>query len=190
MIKINSDIEYIPCSDEPLSAEVYFIHGEKYCYIFDVGDNEFSRNAINAVCHKKVIILSHCHKDHTGNIDKISYEKLYVGKLTKDTIQAGCVVDERLSIDDGIQIDIIPCTSPHVDGSLIVVVNREYALIADLYFTRTDREYDKEKAYQMLNELESVDTKYFVVSHQEARAVYEKESLIAQLREYFSCSGN
>ena len=180
---IAEGIRYLPASDDPLSADVYFIEGDERCYIFDVGNNDDSLYYINQIRKEKIVILSHYHKDHIGNIERISYHDLYVGKKTYETIGKGKIVEDTITINDGVKIEIIHCTSPHTDGSLIVNVNNEYTLIADLYFTRPP--FDREKAMKMVRTLEDIDTRYFVVSHQEDRKVISKEELILELTEYF-----
>ena len=78
----------------------------------------------------------------------------------------------------------IHCISPHTDGSLIVTIDNEYTLIADLYFTRPP--FEKEKALKMIETLRDIDTKYFVISHQEDEKVIPKDKLLAELVDYFS----
>lgn len=183
MESISTYLQYISSSQEPLSADVYIINGEKFAYIFDVGSNEKTLQYLLDVPKEKIVILSHFHQDHTANIDKISYEKLYVGELTFEKIQKGIVVEECLAINDGVKVEIRNCPSPHTGGSLIVTVNSEYTLLADLYFTKPG--YNQEMAYKMLEVLRNLDTKYFVVSHQEKENIFEKEYLIRELDEYF-----
>lgn len=183
MKTITEYLSYLPASQEPLSADVYVISGEEKCYIYDVGNNEESFNEISAMTKDKVIILSHFHKDHTGNIHRLNAREVYVGNLTHKKINQGTVITDKLVIDDGVKLEIRRCPSPHVKGSLIVTVNHEYTLIADLYYTRPD--YNKMLAQQMLDVLESVDTKYFVVSHQEENNIVEKNELIRELKEFF-----
>lgn len=183
MKKITDYITYLPASSDPLSADVYFIEGDESCYLFDVGNNEAALQAISGAEKEKVVILSHYHKDHTGNIDKVDYKELYVGDLTKETIQRGTVVTDKVVIHDGVELVIQHCPSPHTKGSLIVTVNKEYTLIADLYFTKAG--YDKELADEMLKKLETLDTKYFVVSHQQGENIFEKQKMITELKEYF-----
>ena len=180
---IAENIKYLPASNNPLSADVYFIEGDKSCYIFDVGNNDDSLYHINKINKEKVIVISHHHKDHIGNIEYIDYRNLYVGKKTYETIGKGEIVNETLTISDGTKIEIIHCASPHADDSLIVNVDNEYALIADLYFTRPP--FDKEKTTQMIDTLKNADTKYFVISHQEDMKVVPKETLIKELLDYF-----
>lgn len=183
MKRISAYLQYIPSSREPLSADAYLIDGEKYVYIFGVGSNEETLRYLSDVPKEKIVILSHFHQDHTANIDKLSYEKLYVGGLTAEKIQKGIVVETCLTIHDGVKIEIRSCPSPHTEGSLIVTVNGEYTLLADLYFTKPG--HNQEMAYKMLETLRTLDTKYFVVSHQENENIFEKEYLLRELGEYF-----
>ena len=183
MNAIGKRITYLPATNDPLSADVYLINGDKYCYIYDVGNNENSLHYINQLCKEKVVILSHYHKDHTGNIADLYYRDLYVGKKTHESIGKGIIVEDKLTINDGVKIEIAHCISPHTDGSLIITVDNEYTLIADLYFTRPP--FDKNKAMKMLEFLRDIDTKYFVVSHLEDENVILKEILIQELVEYF-----
>lgn len=183
MERISTYLHYIPSSQEPLSADAYIIHGEKYAYLFDVGSNEETLRCLSEIPKEKIVILSHFHPDHTANVDKLSYQKLYVGGFTFEKIQKGMVVEDCLTIHDGVKIEIRHCPSPHTEGSLIVTVNGEYTLLADLYFTKPG--HNKEMAYKMLADLKNLDTKYFVVSHQEKENVFEKEFLIRELDAYF-----
>ena len=181
---IGGKIKYLPATDNPLSADVYCIDGDKYCYIYDVGNNDTSLQYINQINKENIVILSHYHKDHSGNINSIHFRSLYVGKETCESIGKGNIVEDKLTINDGVRIDVLHCISPHTDGSLILTVDNEYTLIADLYFTRFP--FNKEKAMQMLESLKAIDTKFFVVSHQEVEKVIPKDILIAELTDYFN----
>ena len=184
MNAIGKRIKYLPAANNPLSADVYCVDGEKCCYIYDVGNNDNSLHYIHQINKEKIVILSHHHKDHTGNIESIQYRDLYVGKKTYEAIGKGIIVEDRITIHDGVKIEVIHCASPHTEGSLIITVDNEYTLIADLYFTRPP--FDKEKVMKMINNLKNIDTKYFVISHQEEEKVIPKEELIAELSDYFN----
>ena len=184
MNTIGRRIRYLTASNDPLSADVYCIEGDKYCYVYDVGNDERSLQYINQIGKEKVVVLSHHHKDHTGNIVGLHYRDLYVGKKTYEVIGKGIVVEDTLTINDGVRIDVSHCVSPHTEGSLIITVDNEYTLIADLYFTRPP--FDEEKAMKMIDFLRNIDTQYFVISHQENENVIPKEKLIAELTVYFS----
>lgn len=181
---IGKRIKYLPAANDPLSADVYCIDGNERCYIYDVGNNNNSLHHINQISKKKIVILSHHHKDHTGNIESVQYHDLYVGKKTYEAIGKGIIVQDKITINDGVKIEIIHCTSPHTEGSLIITVDNEYTLIADLYFTRPP--FDNEKAMKMINTLKNINTKYFVISHQEDEKVILKEKLIGELSDYFN----
>ena len=184
MNMIGEKIKYLPATNNPLSADVYFVDGDKYCYIYDVGNNEYSLSQINQVEKEKVIILSHHHKDHTGNIESINYRNLYAGKFTYETIGKGIIVEDKFTINDGVKIEVIHCISPHTEGSLIVNIDNEYTLIADLFFTRPP--FDKKKARKMIESLKNIDTKFFVISHQEEAKIITKKGLIEELLDYFN----
>ena len=181
---ITKKIKYLPATNNPLSADVYFIEGDKCCYIYDVGNNDNTLQHINQVKKEKTIILSHYHKDHVGNIDRLNYSNLYVGKKTYETIEKGIIVENMLTINDGVKLDIIHCISPHTEGSLIVNINNEYTLIADLYFTRFP--FDRKKALNMIDILKNINTQYFVISHQEDGKIVSKEKLVSELLDYFN----
>lgn len=183
MHKIGERIKYLPATNDPLSADVFCIDGDQYCYVYDVGNDERSLRYLNQIGKEKVVVLSHHHKDHTGNIDGIHYRNLYVGRKTYEVVGKGIIVEDVFTINDGVKIDVIHCTSPHTDGSLIVTIDNEYTVIADLYFARPP--FDKDKAMKMLESLRNIDTKYFVISHQEDKKVIPKGKLIAMLTDYF-----
>ena len=184
MNTIGKRIKYLPATNDPLSADVYCIEGDKYCYVYDVGNDDRSLQYINQIGKEKIVVLSHHHKDHTGNIVGLHYRDLYVGKKTYETIGKGKLVEDVITINDGVKIEIIHCTSPHTDGSLILNVDNEYTLIADLYFTRPP--FDRDKAIEMIDILKNINTKYFVISHQEDEKIVSKEKLVAELLDYFN----
>lgn len=173
----------IPAVSEPLSADVFVIEGVRQTYIFDVGCNEESFQLLDRQSKEKTIILSHFHKDHTGNLNRLTYKNLYVGDLTFKRIGRGTVINDELAIQDGAELVIQSCPSPHTPGSLILTVNHEYTLLADLYFTKPD--YDRIQAQAMLEVLRHLDTKFFLVSHQQGSPVFEKSALIEELTNYF-----
>ena len=182
MKTIGTRITYLPASNDPLSADVYLIDGDKYCYIYDVGNDDQSLYLINQIKKEKIVILSHYHQDHTGNIEKIHFRTLYAGRKTQEAIGKGIIVEKAFTIHDGVKIDVIPCTSPHTNGSLVITVDNKYTFIADLFFTRPP--FDHEKAEKMIEALSAIETKYFVISHWEERKIVSKEILINELSDY------
>lgn len=177
-------ISYIPSIDEPLSADVVIVRGDKATYIYDVGNNAEVTKYLNSLPGPKHVILSHFHKDHTGKINETDYASLYVGNQTYKSLGIGTVVTEPITIEDGVKIDIIPCPSCHAKGCLVL-------MIADMYIATGDTTYAVYKndaiVYNdsLLNEeilkLESLPaTKYFL-SHRDGRFL-SKELILRQLK--------
>lgn len=183
MEKITDYLHYLPAESEPLSADVFVIEGQRQIYIFDVGSNEEAFRLLDGLPKEKTVILSHFHKDHAGNLSRLTCRKLYVGDAAFEKIGIGTVITDKLTIYDGVKLDIQPCPSPHTPGSLIATVNDEYTLIADLYFTKPD--YDRAAAQAMLEVLQGLDTSWFVVSHQKGNCVFPKAYVMEELRKLF-----
>lgn len=181
--RIGNFIRYLPATDQPLSAEVYFIQGKKHTYLYDVGNHELSLRAIQSLRCSPVAIISHYHADHTGNVLKADFDRIYVGNYTKEKLGIGTVVSEPMTIDDGITLEIIPCPSVHTPGSLILNVNREFALIGDLFFHRPP--VSVTLTHQMMETLAQVDTNCFVVSHSGRENIIDKKTFLLELHRKF-----
>lgn len=183
MIPICEYISFIPSSDEPLSADVFFIKGGKKTYIYDVGANEQSFKEIESVPGEKTVILSHFHPDHTANMKRINCDEIYLGRKTYEKLGRGVIVSDKTVIEDGIKLEIVRFPSVHAKGSLVLTVNSEYALIGDLYYSVKD--CNKDIAREMLTAMKRLDTKYFIPSHCNESPVIEKNRLISELEDYF-----
>lgn len=86
-IVITDRISYIKASENPLSADVILVDGQKYLYVFDVGNNEQVAEYLNSIPKKKRVILSHFHTDHMGNIGRVEWESVYFGGNTEKYFQ-------------------------------------------------------------------------------------------------------
>lgn len=49
MNTISEKIKYLPATNDPLSADVFCIDGDQYCYVYDVGNNDRSWQYINQI---------------------------------------------------------------------------------------------------------------------------------------------
>lgn len=176
-------ISFIPSSDEPLSADVFFIKGDSKTYIYDVGANEQSFKEIESVQGEKAVILSHFHPDHIANMARINCDEIYLGRKTYEKLGKGIIVSDKLVIEDGIKLEIMRLPSVHAKGSLVLTVNSEYTLIGDLYYS--NRDCNKDIAREMITAMRRLDTKYFIPSHRGEAPVIEKNRLISELEEYF-----
>mgnify|MGYP000102467336 FL=1 len=183
MIPICEYISFIPSSDEPLSADVFFIKGDSKTYIYDVGANEQSFKEIESVPGEKAVILSHFHPDHIANMARINCDEIYLGRKTYEKLGKGIIVSDKIIIEDGIKLEIARFPSVHAKGSLVLTVNSEYTLIGDLYYS--NRDCNKDITREMITAMRRLDTKYFIPSHRGESPVIEKNRLISELEEYF-----
>ena len=108
-ITINDRIRYIEAADDPLSADIGIIRQDDSTWLYDVGDGEKNIAGLDGCYH---IVLSHFHADHTGNIDRLRSESLYLSKETYDHVHRGTeeaqvhpgqdnVLAAHVGIDDG-----------------------------------------------------------------------------------------
>ena len=177
------DILHIPAGETPLSSDVFLIRGNSRWYLFDVGRNQESLDAIQALPGEKTVIISHFHRDHMANLERMTYDTLYAGDLMQERLHLGTAVTEPIVIEDGVRLEIRPCPSPHTGGSLILTVNGEYTLLGDLCYTRPSAEPAVVDA--MLATLSRVDTRYFVLSHGAGEPAVEKEAFLTYWRRAF-----
>lgn len=184
---LSSYLSYLPSSDNPLSAEVFFIKGNESTYIYDVGANDESLRQINQIKNKK-IILSHFHQDHTANIHHIAWEKLYVDKKTCNYMGKGDMVNEKIEISDGVTLEIIPTVTSHSKIALLLNVNYEYLLTGDaLYSIMVDGKeaYNVQLLKETIATLKVIKTKKVVLSH-DSQLIYPVEEILAELEGYYS----
>lgn len=177
---LGTTIEYLPATEEPLSADVFCIHGTKCTYFYDVGRTDEAFQYIQSQAGEKIVILSHFHGDHIENVSRLSPAAVYGGNKTIQKVGFGTVVRESLTVDDGVSLEIIPCPSVHASGGLILNVNREYCLIGDLIYFKPP--LNVSLAIEMRLVLSNVDTQHFVMSHDAGR-IWEKDVFLEELNE-------
>lgn len=190
---LTENISVLPASSNPLSADVGIVYGRERVYLYDVGANEYSMNYINSIDKKKSVILSHFHQDHMGNIGLINCDTLYGGresiKHLPDNIGTGQIicVTERVHIEDGISIEIVPLPSTHAKGSLAMCVNEEYAFLGDATYTAMIKGqacYNAQLLKSQIEVLASLKNRYFLLSHDE-QFVYEKQEIVDSLKKIY-----
>ena len=154
--KIDENLFYLPSVREPvLSADVFLIRGEKYNYLFDVGASDEALEFLQQL-DNRVAIISHFHADHSTNLRRIGFEKVYEGKL-----------DDMVCIDDGVHLEISPITSCHCKGSLMLRFG-VYLLVGDSLYSTTVQgrpAYNVQKLSCTIKELEKESALYVVQSH-------------------------
>ena len=163
------------------------------------------------------IVISHFHRDHMGNLERIAKipatgncVNLYVSSYTNRYCKSGNIVDEEITIDDGVKIRIFPMESSHSKGCLCLAVNDEVAFIGDAiypaYKTIDDksgkmdvcvdkfdnrRDYRKQqKVYNVqhmksqIEKLKSLDVKKVFLAH-EKNPLVRKEIMVVFLERIY-----
>ncbi len=184
VIKVDSFIKRIVMSENPLSADVFFVQGREYTYIVDVGSNDASYEAIKSIPKKKIII-THFHADHGENLRRLNLpdEDLYVGDYTAKYYGGGTVIKEPMHIEDGVFIDILPLPSSHAKGSLTVIVNKTVILLGDGCYSN-NKGYNVSLLHDLIKILKAAEFTTAIKSHESKE--YTKEELIEELEEIYA----
>ncbi|MBQ6090933.1 MAG: MBL fold metallo-hydrolase [Lachnospiraceae bacterium] len=203
--RIDDIISYIPCVEHPLSSDIGIIRGEKHTYLFDVGSSFADLDFLYSLPESTVIIVSHFHRDHTWWLTKhhpgegemlpddtisLSYrpiraEKIYAGSHIGHYTPDATLVTERITINDGVKLDIIPLRTSHARGSLALMVNDDFIFLGDATYPCLG--YDKEPDYynvqllkDLIEQLKSLSATRCGLSH-DHRFVRPKNVVLRQL---------
>jgi len=181
---VDDFITRIQASDNPLSADVFFIKGREYTYIVDVGSNDEAYEAIKSV-QKKKIIITHFHADHADNLRRLKPADvdLYVGDYTAKYYGGGTVISEHTHLKDGVFIDVLPLPSSHAKGSLTIIVNNDAILLGDGCYCN-NKGYNVSLLHDTLAVLKPATFKTAIKSHESK--TYTKEELINELETIYS----
>lgn len=185
MIKtISERISYLPASENPLSAEVVFVHGDEYEWIFDVGNCDEAYESIQSIKRRKNVVISHFHADHMGNISRIRYDNLYGGRYTCKKCGDGTVVSSTIEIVDGCKITIFPIICSHAKGSVGMMINDETAFIGDATCGIVKNGvymHNPDQLRELIKTLEKIPADKIFLSHRMKEA-QNKEDVIKQLQ--------
>ena len=215
IVKLTDRIHYLQMSNDPLSADVIAVRGDSAWWIFDVGACDRAVDFINALPRhpvsenialhengecagaaavplKKNIVISHFHRDHLLNVQRmcsgeisLDIDALYVGAYTSKTFGeiegvAKNVVMEPLAFDDGVQIQILPMPNSHAKGSLALIVD-DYVFLGDATYPMVGHGAPDVYNVQILGEqiklLKTLSASRFCLSHKRG-LVRDKSSVI------------
>ncbi len=168
-IKIHDRIEYLPASENPLSADVVIVHGDTSDWVFDVGACDEAFSVIQSLKSTRNVVISHFHADHSTNVSRITYDKLYCGDFTAKKFADATAVTSVLSFDDGINIVLFPIPSAHSKGSIGMLVDKAYAFLGDAtYCSMINGKpgYNAGLLQATIKALEGIDAEYFCLSHE------------------------
>ncbi len=192
--RISEKISFIPCSENPLSADVYLITGDDYIYVIDVGSNDEAFEEIRAM-DKKKIIITHFHDDHMKNLRRLQVddENLYLTEQTRKVLDApvykeisvkkGTLVTAAITLSDGIEITVFPIPSSHAKGSLGVIADREFLFLGDSFYSSA-KGYNVSLLYDEIKTLKEVSFTKVIMSHDEK--IYSRDEIIGELESYYA----
>lgn len=181
-IPISEKISYIPCSDDPLSADIGIIRDGVKTWLYDVGSDERAIAGFEGSYH---VVLSHFHQDHTGNLEKLNTKALYVSNETKHHVRMGTVANQDIRIGS---LHIFPLPSSHCKGCLGLEVDETYAFVGDALYSRFRDGYYIFNAQLVKEEiavLKKLNAPYLLVSHFDG-LVRPREAVIAELEEVYA----
>ncbi len=187
MKKINEKIEYLPASEEPLSADVILVHGDSADWIFDVGACDEAFELIQGLRGKRNVVLSHFHADHSSNLRRICYDKLYCGDFAAKKYVDATGVTSNFEFDDGVKITLFPIPSTHAKGSVGMLVDGTYAFLGDATYCSVINDkpcYNAGLLQALIKTLEKLETKYFCLSH-ETDFIKEKDEVLSELKSIY-----
>ncbi len=180
MIQITNKISYIKATDNPLSADIGIVEGNEYCWIFDVGNCEEARLKLSNIQKPKAVVLSHFHPDHIGNLDKISYDKLYCGDNTFKYTKTGEIITNDCFFEDGVSVHLFKIPSCHAKGSIGMEIDGEYAFWGDAAYCTAkggNAVYNTQLLLEQIRLLKKLSSKYILLSHKE-NLVREKDVVL------------
>lgn len=161
-IRINDKISYIPASDDPLCADVGVIQENGVTWLYDVGEGDAPISELEAGCH---IVLSHFHRDHTGNMDKVQAREVYCSRETYKHVHQGTIVSESMEVGG---LHIFPLPSSHAKGCLGLEVDHAYAFVGDALYCRSKNggyAYNAQLLKDEIAVLKGLQAPYLLVSH-------------------------
>ena len=182
-IRIDDKITYWKATENPLSADIGVIEGDRYTWIFDVGCSEEAISCIQEMREPKKVILSHFHPDHTANLCRITFDTLYQGGHTLKYTKQGEIVKGHLWLEDGVKLHLFELPSSHAKGTVGLEVNEKYAFLGDATYCAYKEGRPAFNANLLAEEikmLRELKAEYFLLSH-DKRFVRKKEVVLAQL---------
>ena len=181
-IPINEKIGYLPGGEDPLSSDIGTIRDGGVTWLFDVGDGAARAEGLTG--HYS-IVLSHFHRDHTGNVDLFQTSSLFVSKQTYSHVHRGTVVTESFTAGN---LRVFPLPSSHAKGCLGLEVDGTYAFVGDALFCRSKGGlyvYNAQLLKDEIAVLKALRAPYLLKSHQMGH-VCKKEDAIAELEAIYA----
>lgn len=181
-IAITEKISYIPCSEDPLSADIGIIRDGSQVWLYDIGSNPESIAGLEENCH---VVISHFHADHTGNLPGMVPASLYVSGETRRHVGAGIPVDRDIRIG---KLHIFPLPSSHCKGCLGLEVDETYAFVGDALYGKVKDGcylYNAQLLRDEINILKKLKSPFLLVSHHPGM-IRPKADVLAELEAIYA----
>ena len=193
MVKIGERISCIMPTTDPLSSNVAVIEGKENIWLYDVGKHPRIPAMIAELkAHtgkNLVVILSHFHPDHIGNLSEIEYEKLYVGKNTYRYTHCGEIIEHEVWVKDGeVTFCIFPIPSSHAKGSLALEVNESCCFWGDALYPAYKHEhafYNVGILREQIKVVQDIAAPEFMLSHKKI-LLQKKQGVLAWLKSIYA----
>ncbi len=130
---MRTELRILPGSEEPLSSDAAVMEGRERRYLFDVGARPEMLRELLAHPRPTVIMLSHFHPDHLGNLPLLPEAELLLSPHTLRYTKRGQTVAEEKSWDDGMHFRLFPFPSAHAKGCLALELDGEAVLVGDAF---------------------------------------------------------
>lgn len=177
--------------ENPLSADIVLIRGNSAFWLFDVGCGDDAAaavsEALNGSANTPNVIVSHFHRDHMGNLNRMNINRIYSGAYTFKRIGRGITVRNELTIDDGVKLHIFPLLSSHAKGSLSLEIDGKYALLGDAFYSGSKNgkaAYNTGLLAAEIKTLRALCAETFILSHK--NGCDEKENVINRLSDIYA----
>lgn len=176
-IRISDKISYIEASDDPLSSDIGIYRDNNSEWLFDVGCGKKSIASLTGTYN---VVLSHFHQDHTGNIDRVRFNELFVSATTFGHVHCGGIISKETVIGN---LRIFPLPSSHARGCLGLEIESTYAFVGDaLYCKFKDGHclYNAQFLKDEIGVLKNLSAPYLLVSHYKG-LVRSREEVLTEL---------
>lgn len=160
--QISDKISYIPATEDPLSADIGIIRESGQTWLYDVGDGAAAIDGLTGIFQ---VVLSHFHQDHTGNLQKLHIQNLYVSDETQRHTGIGTVVNGDLYFG---ALHLFPLPSSHCKGCLGLEVEGRYAFVGDALYCKTKNgayTFSVQLVHDLLAVLKRLTAPDLLVSH-------------------------
>ncbi|MCM1299464.1 MAG: hypothetical protein NC203_10200 [Firmicutes bacterium] len=181
---VNGRISYIEATEAPLSADVGIIRAGDITWIFDVGNGEDIAEKIGGIAGEKYAVISHFHADHTSNLEKISYTRLYGGGFTCKRLGSGIPVEHDLYVGD---VHLFPIPSTHSKGCIGLELG-DCAFLGDSTYAANiegKAAYNAGLLQETVKTLQGLRAEKFLLSHSKP-FVQPRDRVIAKLETVYS----